>query len=63
MPKVKYVGPAAAVDVPDAGLKDVPRGEAVNVKDSIAKRMLEQDVWESVPEPAPKPKPKKKGNS
>lgn len=39
-----YGGPLADVDVPEAGIVAY-RGEPVEVEDSIARRLLEQDTW------------------
>lgn len=46
--RVKYVGPFAAVEVPDADLL-VERGETVEVDDAVGARLVEQaDNWQPV---------------
>lgn len=60
MPKIKYVGPFDAVEVPALG-RDVKRGEPIEVEDAeIAKSLLEQkDNWQRVSKPAKKAAAKK----
>jgi hypothetical protein len=49
MAKVTYNGPHDAVEVIDGGVvvATVERGASIEVPDDLAKRLLEQDVWEA----------------
>ena len=58
--KLKYIGPhsgGVAVPLPTGGSLDVPHGEAVDVPDTVAGRLLQQPGnWVKVkPKPADKP--------
>jgi hypothetical protein len=53
MPKLKYVGPHDAVDIPSLGLLDVKRGDSIDVDDKDAAENLaaQSENWEAVKPP------------
>lgn len=55
MPKVKYVGPFEAVQVPAAGGVTVERGKSIDVDEAVARSLCQQkDNWERTSKPRKK---------
>lgn len=46
--KLKYVGPFDQVEIAATG-QWVEQGKTVEVEDAVAKSLLEQSIWEKVP--------------
>jgi hypothetical protein len=53
--KIRYTGPADRVDLaPAAGGRTFPRGEVIEVDDTLGAALVAQATFEAVAEPEPK---------